>query len=450
MTPTEFEKAALPHIEAMIERAAQDIRDADKIIIYEEGGFGHQFVGPDVIRRFFNGEKCLCLFLEWPQRHNPYASLMWQGVRVIHIPLVPPAMLPTLAQPLALRMGDLVPWASRLCRLIQSRLESRFGKYGIANFGLHHYIACSRSVQHYRNGDPSKPSNWLLPYFQLIEQTRHPVRRLPEPIRAVIYDHLRTDWGVDAAAAARMCTLYLRQKGGGADSTSRSGSAAAEYLPMLSLLRDRDYPVFVVGDIPITAPGVTYVDAVAKRLAERGGSDMLLPLLRQADELQYATNWAYISGNQPFFLKKLLELFFYTERAIFIGEAGGGSMLAPFDGVPSLAINAFPYGWALPNMSHLYKVARDADGRIIPFQTVFTKMLWDHEVGGMTLHTNTAPEILEAAELFLDHLSSTSPIGLGRAQLRGLSEDSFMLYHNGTISPAFVHIYQRENASPFR
>lgn len=236
--------------------------------------------------------------------------------------------------------------------------------------------------------------------------------------------------------------LYLRQKGGPVHSASRSGSPPQDYLPAITYLLQSGYRIFVVGDVPFVCDGVAFVGQIATAMAEAGEFEPLFALMAEADPLNHEFNWSAYVRNPPFILHRLVELFVMTECALCVGEAGGAFQLAPYDGVPSVAVNAFPYGPCQPNTSLLFKVVQNEAGELAPYQTLLSRHPWTYEFPGLTLRTNTPQEILEAVATAVSSIAQ-HPVGVTGKQLIGAPEDLWILYCNGAISPAFFRIYER-------
>lgn len=432
------EEAVFHFVDAVLDRAADDIAAADEIILCREGGFGHQLIGPDMLRRRHAGRRCLFLLIEWTQRHNPFVPLLQDGVRVIHIPAIPHAHAEHW-----LEFAVAGPaWSSKLARYIQERLDTHFGKMAIDYEGFLHYIASSRAILHYSMRDGSRTPNTQIAYLDLCRRAEAPRRRLPESLRSHLLHYLRTLWAIEGADAPRIATTYLRQKGGAEDSIARSGATPQAYLPTFAFLAQAGYKVFVIGDVLFAHDTAVCVATAAERIVEAGGFETLWALMAQADPLNFTVSWSHHAGNRAYVVHKLLDLFLMTECAIFIGEAGGALQLAPFDGIPSIAVNAFPYGMALPNTAHLYKIVHNQAGELLPYQLLLSRYLWSYTFPGFILRPNTDYEILDAVATAINSLVH-HPAGVGAPQIQGASEDMWLRYCNGVISPAFFRIYER-------
>lgn len=422
-------------VDAFVDSAAGEIIAADRIVICHEGGFGHQFHGPDLVRRLHAPERCLFIFMAWFGRNNPCTPLIWSGIRILHMPTLPPALQPECVE----RAKDMVAWATTLGRLIHERIHRRFGKPAINYEGFLHYAACARPHLYYKENDGGGRSpNWVLTYYDLVATVPMPKRRLPTVLRERIGAHMaRCFGGTDSIA-----TLYLRQKGGGTDSSARSGSHPVEYLPTVQILNQKGYRVFIMGDLRFACEGAVHADHVVASLQEHGLFDAIFADLADLDPINFANDWRFYDSSRDLLLRRLIDLYLMTECRIFIGEAGGGSQLSPYDGIPTVNLNVLPYATALPNTAHLYKVVEDRQGRLLPFQALLSRHRWAFEFPEAQARTNNAYEIADTVATFLNTLPQ-HPFGIGRDRLVGGAEDLWMLHCNGVISPAFFRIYER-------
>jgi hypothetical protein len=438
------ERDVFAFTDALLDRAADEIAAAEEIVICPEGGFGHQLHGPDAIRRFFAGRKVLFIFLERFGRHNPFIPLLCLQPRMLQIPLVPLHLHPTHVPVL---MPAAVEWAFKLARHIQRRLNTAFGKPAVSYDAFLHYLAGFRSLPHYRVSDQFRIANWVPAYYDLFHRTQAPRRRLPEPLREPFAQALARHRPTDEGTGMRIATLYLRQKGGPVSSAIRSGGSGDDYLPAIALLNRAGYTPCIIGDLRFECPDAVFVEAVVGQMIQDRSFETVAAGLAALDPLHMAAGWGIYCRNPRFFLKKLLELYLMSECALFLGEAGGASNLAPFEGIPTLGLNFFPYATALPNTVHLYKTVRNAAGELAPYQALLGGHAWSYEFPALSVRTNSADEIAGATAHFLETLGQ-HPAGVGRAQIKGLSDELWIGHCNGTISPAFFRIYERGPVMP--
>lgn len=426
-------------IETFLETAMEEIQAADRIVICHEGGFGHQFHGPDLIRRLHIHERCLFILLTWPGRHNPTIPLIWSGIRILHMPALPPALEPECIQR---ANANSVEWAMTLSRLIHAGIHRHFNKPTVNYEGFLHYAACSYPIPHYRTVDGTQQPNWILAYYKLVANVPMPKRRLPSILRERIGTYLNDHFG----GCENIATLYLRQKGGGIDSSSRSGSKPIEYLPSIQILNRKGYQVFIVGDVLFTCHGAFHVDQVAASIVENDVFDSIFSDMAELDHINFKNEWIFYNNNRKLLIRRLIELFLTTECQIFIGEAGGASHLSPYDGIPTIILNVLPYAVALPNATHLYKIVEDHQGRLLPYQSLFSQHRWACQFPNAHVRENNAYEIADAVATFVNTLQQ-HPFGIRGNQFIGGTEDLWMLHCDGVVSPAFFRIYERSTVA---
>lgn len=434
------EAAACRVIDELLARVADELAAADEIIICREGGFGHQLHGPDSIRRLYAGRHSVFLFIEWPGRHNPFVPLFGGEPRILHIPSLPASLSREHREALARNMTD---WTTRLLYYIQEWIDVRLQRNAVDYEGYLHYLACARPVPHYGFRSGTRIPYAQIAYLDLHRRTAAPPRRLPEPLRTRIASFLAQRYGgAGSDSGPRIATLYLRQKGGPADSASRSGSPPQDYLPIILHLRDKGYAVFIIGDVPLICDGANFAGHVANSMTDAGEHIQIIAQIKEIDPVNFQYNWDLYARNPNFLLHRIMELYFMTEGSICIGESGGALQLAPYDGTPSVMINAFPYGMGLPNTSVLFKVVENAEGELAPYQALLSRYSWTYEFPGLNLRTNTPLEMLDAVATAVASIDR-HPIGVGAQQLIGAPDNLWLLYCNSTVSPAFFRIYER-------
>jgi hypothetical protein len=418
----DFIRRTMPFLEKMV--------DYDKIVIDTLGGFGHQFSGPDITRRMFNDKKCLFICLEWPGRHNPFTPLIWSDIRVLSIPILTSdhfALAGAGPEPAALH-----EIASRNLEALSRMIESFKGERPTNLVSLMEEMADLEPDWQ----DSARSRAAYIEYFSLLRSTTRKKRRLPDPLREEIINFIRQTSGIDLHRQAFFC-LYLRQKFGPTDSAIRSGSSPQDYVPALRRLFAAGYSGFVVGDYIIRGM-IDHAAVWAERAVACSWGKKLLDLVEMQDPENAQLSWR---GLRPdIALQRIFELFFLSDCALFIGESGGASQLPPFDGIPSLIVNAVPTVQAWPNAAILYKPMEHEDGSLVHYRQLLTTFRFAYESDEARFRCNTAEELQDAVDILLANLPA-HPFGYGAAAIQGLPKDMHLHHCDAVISPAFFRIY---------
>lgn len=426
-------------IAAALEAEAESIRRADAILLFDEGGFGHTIQGPDFFRRLHVGKRCLVLFLEWPLRHNTAVPLLWHDtdVRYIRLPLFPGTATGEDVLKAGNHAATVIP---RLTQVVASLVRERYGKDPVIYRELQREALKSCAIPEGKG----LTRRWETTYYQAIETIRTPRPRLPAALCALLGDAIAPL----ADLARPRCTVYLRQKGGDISGINRSGSSLADYLPAIRLLKERGYTILLMGDLEISQvmdPREFVSLPLLHALIMQGPLGVrILQTVQSLDPGNYGTIPAG-SLSHSMLVKGLLDLFAMSEVDIFVGECGGGSMYAPYQGIPTLMLNTFPWGIAIPNCVHMYKTMREADGSLTPLSDLLTRYQWTFDIPSERLEENSAEEILAATRVFLEHLAE-NPYGYGKHHFTDLPADCWLNHCNAAISGVFLNKYLTKTA----
>jgi putative glycosyltransferase (TIGR04372 family) len=254
-------------------------------------------------------------------------------------------------------------------------------------------------------------------YFNLQREVTAPRVQLPSKLR----DEIRTKLVLAATTNgyldnAQLCCLYLRQKGRHKSNNitdfRRDGSSLGDYLPALRLLTQAGFQVLLTGDV-----------ALDPRMSQQ-----FCGLLVDSKSLKVD--------------KELLDLFAATEAEIFIGEAGGGVWLPGLNNIPCLLLNAFPYGFGLPNSWVYYKTVRDASGELVHYSKLFSDHILDYELAGMTLHHNNRDEIYRAVSCFLEDIAHPEKVDPNAYILSQLPDHAMIKQARARLSPAWLELFE--------
>src|SRR3989338_8133387 len=389
------------------------LQRVDVVIVMPEGGFGHTIYGPDMARRFFANQRCLVLVLSEDRRHNRRVAALWPDLHMVFLPL-------SFGIPWGrwrISLGDPHQMKPILDRLVRRTVR------GLRRSPVQIYSLMELYERVARLALSSEPSDAvpfayraLIGYFTLLRDVPVPPMRLPRAWQRSVETALgRLGTTMPFGQPIRSCCLYLRQKGlGSSDLTNsrRVGSPPEAYLPAIRLLTEAGYRTLVVGEVDVpeavyTRYGGMLVDA--KRLGVR---------------------------------RDLFALYAGTTADLFIGENGGGLLPPLVNGIPSLSLNAFPYGHGFPNSWVYYKTVRDQEGRLVPLAKLFAEHTHDWELQGMSVHHNSAEEITRAVSCFLEDVAQPQrPDPVAWALALFPSYAMIRQAGNARLSPAFVQFF---------
>jgi len=139
--------------------------------------------------------------------------------------------------------------------------------------------------------------------------------------------------------------------------------------------------------------------------------------------------------------RELYMLFAGTEADIHIGQVSGGSTIAHVNGIPTLLLNAFPFGHCLYKTTVFYKHLADENGNPVPAETMLSRFYLDYQVRDFTLISNSAEQIESAVRDFIDNLGDEQPYG-NLDESSGLSSSSLRT-GNSRISPAWIDSFHQ-------
>lgn len=397
-----------------------ELRLSEAIIFMTKGGFGHTISGTDAARRFFRGKRPVFIIFSGSRRHNSKASVIWPDIRVIFITLNIGFKTPfgPLELPCAGRYKDnFIKVTSYFIKMINAsadfyNLWDVYKKLPLPG----EMGRCEPKPRYLIEKPHYSPHLWPIAYFKLLRDVPAPKVHLPEKIRKKISSRLNLILpGNISPYERRFCCLYLRSKGGDSKNIterSRAGSDFVDYIPAIKLLNKFNYQVLIVGDV---IPD-------KKRMKEFNGMAANFSALRIPVEYFY--------------------LFAATEADIFIGETGGGVWLPGVNGIPSLLINAFPYGTGLPNSWVYYKRLRRKDGTQVSCDALFSDHLYQYHFEELSLENNTDDEIYNAVASFLSDLSSPNNYDPFLNIRKKMSDYSWIKQSGARLSPAWCKTYE--------
>ena len=233
---------------------------------------------------------------------------------------------------------------------------------------------------------------------------------LPTKIKADITTRLQRLWqkaGHDGQA--KICCLYLRFEERDATNTKlRNSSSLANHLPAIRLLNEAGYQVLLTGDFKIDAA------------------------------IRHDRDGALVDSQSLGLEKDIYLLFAASEADVFIGNHGGGVVLAMINEIPSLFLDCFPYSIGRKNSWVYPKAARDKEGRPLPGRLLITDFVYDLTASFGTLLNNTEEEITDAVACFVEdvtNLDNPDPY----ADIAALIPQDTQFHITGArLSPAWV------------
>lgn len=383
------------------------IRRSDVLVVYHQGGFGHTIVGPDVASRLFPGRKIVILYLFERTVHNPLTTRIWPGMDFIFVPIE-----------FAWWVGGgwkRLPWYNNLrSEWLYAFMKALFPRKTVL---LHSEIF--EMTRAHEDAPADDPVGWYRGYLTLMQNVPGVAPRLPDDLRKAVDDKLSPR----LTGKKKFCCLYLRAKGGAADSDStswrRTGSPLRCYWGAIRVLIARGYTVLVVGD----------------RSLDPGTATEFAGKVFDADTVGISHDLFY--------------LYAALESEVAVLECGGGSWLPVYRNTPHLVVNALPFRFASPGGTIYFKSIAGPDGKLLDARHLLTDLCEEYNFSGCSVIDNTEQELAEAVTDFLDHLDDR-PWGVRAATLADLPAASWHRIVKSGISPVWAQrhgIHQPANRS---
>lgn len=381
---------------------------SDLVVLMPEGGFGHTITGPDVIRRLFPDKRFTYIIFSSYKRHNKKVATIWPpNIKLIFTPLN--FGLTVFSRKFASR-SDL-EIAFRLAKNVSFVLHKIFREKDI-RFIEDVYRTLKLPQEFYTTTNKPRFCEWVVGYHSMLIDEDIKELHLPPKEKTLIHTFLKKALQINRCSHLnKLCCLYLREKGGELTSHTRSGSSLETYIPSIEFLNREGFQVLLTGDIKL--PPI-----VAKRF-----------------------KGAFLDATWIGINKNIFDLFAATEANIFIGEMGGGSWLPSINRIPSLLVNAFPIGQAMPFSLMYYKTVLGPDGQPPSFQKLFNDLIWDYELDGYKLLNNSQEEIYEAVTEFVtnhDQKCMVSFAGKMEKVKNHISKFTWLNHNNSQISPSYL------------
>ncbi|MFC1704339.1 TIGR04372 family glycosyltransferase [Candidatus Omnitrophota bacterium] len=394
------------------------LRKVEIIVFMAEGGFGHTITGPDLMRRLFKGKRCAFIAFSEFNRHNRKVARIWPDIFYLFLPLSTGVKFNNRAVILPLSA-----WYKRTAPQLIIRLLRIFNK----SFELYDNEDIYKLTA-FPDGFDAKRSipksligkDWcnscvrVVGYLKLINDVSVPEVRLPEKWRTRVrnkIEHLLSR-GTDAA---KLCGLYLRQKGidsGDVTSSIRCGSKLEIYLAAIRYLNEKGYAVLLTGD-----------ESMADAVREEFQGNLI-------DDKSIRIDKGYF------------DLFAAIESDIFICESGGGAWLPGLNNVPRLMTNSFPLGCGLQNSWVFYKTIREKNGQLVSdIKKTFIENEYQYNFEDYAVDNNNSEELLSAVASFLEDIKKPKDYNPGAEIVSRLSDTSWIKQSGAKISPAWLRLY---------
>ena len=362
----------------------QILSNYDNIISIGGLGFGNSIQGADISRRYLYNQKSLVLIMNWGF-HNAYLSSVWHDIEFFN--------LETFFHFKALSQNRILINSSDICRSHLDKLIINFLKivskakiYKVFDLYIKTLSLVNEgqeAVKFYRNLYPNGNAFIYLSWPILIRKNKVKKVEFVDKIKKEYYekinDYLKNN-GIPKDQ--KICCIYIRNKGVKSNNITnyaRNGSELSAYSLALKSLINKGYIILLVGDL-------TLDNSIVKNFDNK---------IIDADALKI--------NEQKF------SLFALTEANIFIGNSGGGSQLPIVNEIPSLIIDAMPFGIGLTNSYMFFKTVKYNSGELVPFSKLLIDYPYDYRLKNLNLFNNNADEINYAVKYFLNEIHNNKP-----------------------------------------
>lgn len=340
----------------MLERNRPSLCDADVVVVMSSPrAFGTLFAALDETRRKFAGKKVVFIYHLERSGHNPFLGKAVPDVTVIAVPRKR-LDLDVLGRSVSLPPND---WHDPMGHAETEAWLKRNGKKDVevlnafmlwrslpvseaasaslprvreippeSNTGP--YRAYSNVASAYRVGefDIGSELHFYGAWNTLRAQIDVPPMALPKDEREAVLSALAQARG---GRSAKLCGFHTRY-GGDVDKSHRDGSPLEFYIPAIRKLIAAGYQVMVQGDRSFHPRFMETFDGMLVD-AERLGVD-----------------------------KNVFRLFCGCHSDIFIGDWPVAPQFAASNGIPTLVVNAWPWGWGVNGSQVYFRGVRGGDG----------------------------------------------------------------------------------------
>lgn len=383
-----------------------ELRQADNILIYQDGGFGHTLSGPDWMRRLYPGQVNLTLFATTTRHHhNPVIAEIWGAGRFLWVRC-------GLTLP---RLGLLVDieFQYRIMKALHGLLQRLFpGKQVI--LGWEDLMNRTPRPSWVKSGGLAD-SRYEVRYFAEIQKVPQPGLHLDQARLRAVEQAL---CNVVGNVPDRRCCFYLRNKSSNveASANARCSQGFSVYAPAIRYLVKKGFLVLVTGDLDI-------------------------------DLEQFPVGVPVVDGRGLGVDRNLYQVYAGTQADFHIGNFSGGSAYVYTNAMPNLMLDSLAIGEASPFSTVHYKKIYTPEGRRVPMDVLFRELFFDYECRGYNVVNHSADEILEAvADMVENGLHTSAPYGISPDVL-GIDAPWFKSA-NARLSPVWVNQFSNDLGLP--
>jgi hypothetical protein len=351
------------------------LSEADCILLFPCGGFGHVLSAPDWLRRLEPSARTLTIFGRWPGRQNAMAAELWGSERFLW----------TWSAIWLPRLGVVADsdWCDTLFLFAEEQLKRLWPKKRY----IHGVWGLVRATP--RPSWVEQGSKYARTY-----ESRLGALRLERPAPALHLGERRIQTVERALTRTvgngyrRRCNLYLRNKTGDVTNMLRCSQPLTVYLPLIRYLIEQEYLVMITGDVGIKgtvlegAPGV-------------------------------------VDWRRAGISKDLFHVFCGTETDLHVGNLSGGSAYTYVADIQTILIDAMAFGDSYPKATIQYKRLLRSDGSLVPLATLFKDYALDFECRGCRIVDSSPLEMLEVVRDVVENGLGRIPYGV-RAESLGL------------------------------
>lgn len=407
----------IPIILFQLSKSIKTIRSSKNIVIMSGLGFGNSITGIDIMRRMYKNDSPLFIYVLFGY-HNPYVQTLWKGTPVLSLKSV---MNKSFSESKLFSFAcflNLIFIRKLIFLFIKRMTDSKvLDVKDMYHESLKVIPRENSSINNYINFRPKNYGFIFVPWYYLIKNVKVRRAELPKRYRDNLMEKIISfTRGLGVQTTDRFCSLYIRAKGENSKNVTskvRDGGPIEFFLPSIKRLIKKGYTILIIGDRNIDKK---YIKEFNHRLVS-------------AEFLQ-------VDINQ-------FMLFAATEADIFIGNSGGGAILPTANEIPTLIIDAFPYGVGLTNASMHFKTVKNANGELVPYSILFSQYPYDYNIKEHRICNNTPQEIDFAVKHFLEDLSNPESNIKDQKSMDSLPEDLLIKHSNTKISRAWLNLYKK-------
>lgn len=312
---------------------------AEKIVLMDDGGFGHSFTVPDIMRYTFDKkEKALLITLFDSARYNKFLTECF-NVPFINIRTCTGK---TIFKFTKKKFGEYENSDFKfIAKSLKFFLKNILNKKILNRLDLYEY-----SLKNFKSKNPDidlkkfnfktfKDYEYSYCYNIQFNRKKKPnlnfllIDKVNKNIKSLIQDKKR-------------CTLYLRQRFGGLTTTTRNGSSFKTYIPLINYLISKKYIIFLVGE-----------------------ADLYTTQLNLDNKSVIDYKIANIN-------RELFQIYAGFNCDLFISECGGFKFFGYY-APKAIGINYFPYGIVEPNFLKTFHKRIKENDKILNYEECYKK-----------------------------------------------------------------------------